>query len=83
MQGSERALTMCGVGEEGCLSVNEHLELASYLRKWIGRIENTVRSDNRIFQEEYTFNTKEQPCTLTNHHNHTELPTLIIYRLSP
>ena len=55
MQRSERALTMCGVGEESCLSANGHVELVLYYRKWIDRIDNTARRDNQISQERILF----------------------------
>ena len=51
MQGSERVLTMCAVGKEGCLSADGHMALALYVRIWINYIGNTIRSDNGISQE--------------------------------
>ena len=56
MQRSELALTVCDVGEEGCLSVNGHMALSLYVRIWIDYIGNTVRSDNRISHERYSIN---------------------------
>ena len=55
---SEWALTMCDLGEEGCLSADGFVALALYVRKWIDHIGNTSRSNNRISQEGYSFNSK-------------------------
>ena len=51
MQRSEWALTVCGVGEEGCLSVHGHVALGLYIRKRTDRLSNTARSGNRTSQE--------------------------------
>ena len=51
MQESRQALTMCDIGEEGCLSADRHMALVLYFRTWIDHNENTLRSDHRISQE--------------------------------
>ena len=45
------ALTLCDIGEEGCLSMNGLVELGLYAIERTYRNENTLRCDNQISQD--------------------------------
>lgn len=58
------ALTIWDVGQEGCLSEHEHVELGLYTVERIYPIENTLQSDNQIFRESSALSptTTTAPC---------------------
>lgn len=70
---------MFDVGEEGCVSTAEYMELGLYVRMRIYRIENRLRSDNHTSKERYKSNPVGSALILTPNNR----LTLIMYRLSP
>lgn len=56
---SEWALTMCDVGQEGCLSVDGFVALALYLRKWIDHVWEYSSKSQPNFSRRTLFQPKE------------------------